>query len=84
MDTQKNEVIVGIEKELYCNTLYANELNFLLDLNLTKAVEVKAKIRYRAKEADAILYPVKEGKVKVEFKEPQRAITPGQCGGKIL
>ena len=95
LDTQKNEVIVGIEKELYCNTLYANELNFLLDLNLTKAVEVKAKIRYRAKEADAILYPVKEGKVKVEFKEPQRAITPGQSvvfyiddiilgGGKIL
>ena len=95
LDKEKNEVVVGTEKELYSNELYANELNFLLDIDLSKPIEVKAKIRYRAKEAEAILYPEESGAVKVEFKEPQRAITPGQSvvfyiddivlgGGKII
>lgn len=95
LDNEKNEVIVGTEKELYSKTLYANELNFLLDIDLSKLVEVMAKIRYRSKEAEAILYPQENGVVKVEFKEPQRAITPGQSvvfylddivlgGGKII
>lgn len=78
LDKEKNEVIVGIEKELYSNILYADELNFLLNIDLSKPIEVKAKVRYRAKEAEAILYPQEKGRVKVEFKEPQRAITPGQ------
>lgn len=95
LDEQKNEVIVGIEKELYSNILYTKELNFLLDIDLSKPIRVKAKIRYRAKEAQAILYPEENRTVKVEFEEPQRAITPGQSvvfyigdivlgGGKII
>ena len=96
LNKEKNEVVVGTEEELYSNTLYANELNFLLNIDLSKPVNIKAKVRYRAKEADATLYPEENGKVKVEFKEPQRAITPGQSvvfyiddgivlgGGKII
>ena len=37
------------------------------------------KIRYSAKPADATIYPLKEDTVKVEFDNPQRAITPGQA-----
>ena len=55
---------------------------------------VKAKVRYRANEADSIL-EVRDGIAKVTFKDPQRAITPGQSvvfykdnivlgGGKII
>ena len=95
LDKEKNEVIVGTEKELYSNILYANELNFLLNIDLSQPIEVKAKIRYRAKEAEAIIYLEESGIAKVEFKEPQRAITPGQSvvfyiddivlgGGKIM
>lgn len=95
LNQEKNEVIVGTEKELYTNMLYANELNFLLNIDLNNPIEVKAKIRYRAKEANAILYLQDNGIVKVEFKEQQRAITPGQSvvfyiddlilgGGKII
>ena len=95
LDKNTNEVIVGTEKELYSTVLYANELNFLLDLDFSKKMDVKAKIRYRAKEADAVIYPEENEMVKVEFKEPQRAITPGQSvvfyiddvvlgGGKIV
>lgn len=96
LDSKKNEVIVGTEEDLYSKELYANELNFLLDIDLSRPIEVMAKVRYRAKESKAILYPKEDGKVKLEFMEPQRAITPGQSvvfyidddivlgGGKIL
>lgn len=95
LNKEKNEVIVGREADLYSNILQAEELNFLLDMDLSKPVDIKAKVRYRATAAEAILYPQKNGKVKVEFKQPQRAITPGQSvvfyiddivlgGGKIV
>lgn len=95
LNNEKNEVIVGIEKDLYTNELYANELNFLLDIDLSKPIQLTAKVRYRAKEAKAILELQKDGIAKVTFEEPQRAITPGQSvvfyiddtvlgGGKII
>lgn len=96
LDQKSNEVIVGTEEELYSDTLFANEMNYLLDIDLSKPVEVMAKIRYRAKPAKAILYQEENGIAKVKFEEPQRAITPGQSvvfyvendivlgGGKII
>ncbi len=78
LDKENNIVIVGKEEELYSKKLYANQLNFMINIDLSKPIEVMAKVRYRAKLAKATLYPQTEGKVKVEFKEPQRAITPGQ------
>lgn len=96
LDEQNNEVVVGTEKQLYSKTLMANELNYLLDIDLSKPTEVMAKIRYRAKPAKAVLYSIDNECVKVEFEEPQRAITPGQSvvfyidddivlgGGKII
>ena len=92
LDKNKNQVIVGVEKELYSKELVANELNFLVNVDLPQ--EVMAKIRYRAKEAKAVL-SLDEGIAKLKFEEPQRAITPGQSvvfykdnivigGGKII
>lgn len=95
LDTKENRVIVGIEQELYKKELYANELNFLLFDKLKQKIKVEAKIRYRAKEAKATVIPINDDMVKVEFEEPQRAITKGQSivfylgdivvgGGKIM
>ena len=87
---------MGTEKDLYSNILYANELNWLTFDKTPDKIECFAKIRYRAKEAKAKVYKEEEGKVRVEFLEPQRAITKGQSvvfydddgivlgGGKIL
>ena len=77
LDKDKNEVIVGKEQELYSKGLCANELNFLVDVEQGKGIEIEAKIRYRAKAAKAILN-VENNIAKVIFNEPQRAITPGQ------
>lgn len=77
LDKEKNEVIVGLEKELYQQELYAKEVNWIIPYGKDEKIACKAKIRYRSKEADCMVYP-KEDKAKIRFKEPQRAITPGQ------
>ncbi len=94
LDNEKNEVVVGTERELYSKELKANELNFLLNMDLGTELEIEAKVRYRSKPAKATL-EIENEIAKVTFKEPQRAITPGQSvvfylnnivlgGGKII
>lgn len=93
LDKSKNEVVVGVEKDLYSEELYANKIHLFIDIE--NSITVNAKVRYRAKEAEAIVTKIDEDIVKVEFKEKQRAITPGQSvvfykddivigGGKII
>lgn len=79
LDKKKNQVVVGEEKDLYSNKLFAYDINWIIDLKdkLKDGLECFAKIRYRAKEAKAKVYEKDQG-VYVEFEELQRAITPGQ------
>lgn len=42
-------------------------------------MRVKAKVRYRQKETDAVITPLENGNVSVDFEAPQRAIAPGQA-----
>ena len=62
LDEKKNEVIVGPETDLYTSELYASELNFLLDIDLSKPINIMAKVRYRAKEAKANLELVNDNR----------------------
>lgn len=73
----KNEVIVGEEKELYKKEMIVTDCNLLLVDEITKPMDVEVKTRYSSKQAKAQI--IQQGKeIKVVFKEPQRAITPGQ------
>ena len=94
-DIKKNELIVGKEDEIFTKEAIVDGINLILMEKLDKPIEVMAKIRYAAKEAKATIYPFEDGKIKVKFYEPQRAITPGQSivfyidevvlgGGKIV
>lgn len=94
LDSEKNEVVVGTEKELYSKELTAKNLNFLIDINLQEEIEIQAKVRYRANPSKATL-KVEGDLAKVVFEQEQRAITPGQSvvfymddivlgGGKIM
>ena len=81
LNTAKNEIIVGEEKDLYNNELTAKNCNFLADVGAGPVPALTAKIRYSAKEAEAnVILSEVEGShtVKVKFTKPQRAITPGQ------
>ena len=76
LNAKTNEVIVGEEADLYRKSLLATNVNFLLPIS-SDEINVTAKIRYRAKEAQAIIKRQGENWL-VTFQEPQRAITPGQ------
>lgn len=74
---ERNEVIVGEEKELYRKEILVNEINLLLVDKIEGELEVEVKTRYSAKQAKAKITQ-NEDTIKVVFEEPQRAITPGQ------
>lgn len=76
LDEKNNQVIVGLEEEIYCDELFATNMNYLIELNNDE--KVQAKIRYNSKKAEAIFYKINENTVRIKFKEPQRAITKGQ------
>ncbi|AGB41728.1 tRNA (5-methylaminomethyl-2-thiouridylate)-methyltransferase [Halobacteroides halobius DSM 5150] len=77
LDADNNAVIVGDNEDVFAKELIAKDLNWIATAKLTEPKEVDAKIRYNAPAAKATIYPI-EDKVKVVFKEKQRAITPGQ------
>ena len=94
-NSNKNEVIVGEEKDLYKKEMIVSDINLLAVDEIKNEVDVEVKTRYSAKSAKAKI--IQENKlIKVIFEEPQRAITPGQSavfyidgdivlgGGKIL
>ncbi len=93
-DKTKNEVIVGEEKELYKKEVIVTDINLLLFDEITEKLEVEVKTRYSSKSAKANIIQ-ESNNIKIEFDEPQRAITPGQSavfyiddivvgGGKII
>ncbi|MBE0415585.1 MAG: tRNA 2-thiouridine(34) synthase MnmA [Dehalococcoidia bacterium] len=89
IDRKKNAIVVGTKEEVYGDELIASELNWIAMEGLRQPIEVKAKIRYLHKEAEAVITPLDEGKVYVKFGEPQMAIAPGQAvvfyqGGEVL
>ena len=77
-DMAANTVTVGPDAALFSKSLIAEDMNWIAVENLTEPLRCKARIRYRHTEQPATVYPLPDGKVKVEFDEPQRAITPGQ------
>ena len=72
-----NEVILCSNSRLFSDTLNAGDFNWLTDAS--SSIEAKAKIRYNQKEQDATVYPLGDSKVKIVFREPQRAIAKGQA-----
>ena len=80
IDRERNAIIVGTKKKVYSDELIATDLNWIAMESLEQPLEVKAKIRYRHREADAVITPLlSEDRVHVKFKQPQMAVTPGQA-----
>lgn len=78
INAKKNTVILGSEDEILKDGLIAKEINFIPFDTLKEEMKVEAKIRYLSKPSEAILIPLNNGRIKVIFKEKQRAITKGQ------
>lgn len=78
IDPQENTVILSEEEDLYQDKLIIKDLNFISGDKLSDSIKVEVKIRYNSKKAPAIVSPYKDDEIVINFKKPQRAITPGQ------
>ena len=78
-DMERNTVTVGPNEALLHNALRATDFNWVPFPALTGPIRVTAKIRHSQNEQAATVYPEETGTVRVEFDQPQRAITPGQA-----
>ena len=78
-DMAANTVTVGPKEALYHRSLLAENVNWISIPALTEPMRVKAKTRYRQTEQWATALPGPEGKVRLVFDEPQRAMTVGQA-----
>lgn len=88
-DIENNRVVLGSNDDLFTDTAYADDVNWISGEAPIEPIRISAKVRYNQKEQPAILYPMENGNIKVVFDAPQRAITYGQAivcydGEKVL
>lgn len=72
-------VLLGDDEELFTTRLIASDVNWISMPRPDAPIRVTAKTRYSQKEADATVEPLSDGRVRVVFDTPQRAITAGQA-----
>lgn len=78
-DPAANIVTLGPDSALYARELTADRLNWIAIPAPKFPISVTAKTRHSQREAAATVEPLPEGRARVVFQEPQRAITPGQA-----
>ena len=78
-DMQRNTVTVGPGEALFSPALLAGDWNWYPFPTLTAPMRVTVKTRHSQFEQAATVYPEENGFARVEFDQPQRAVTPGQA-----
>ena len=78
LDTENNRVILADDEDLFDKEVMVREFNWITGNAPSEPIRCHAKIRYRHKEQPATATIFADGKAKIVFDEPQRAITPGQ------
>lgn len=78
IDPAANTVTVGEPEELMKGSLVAKDINYVSVREIPDGMEVLAQVRYRDTPEKAVVSSVVEGRIRVDFNKPKRAITPGQ------
>jgi tRNA-specific 2-thiouridylase len=77
IDARSNTITLGTNESLLAQGLWAQDVRWVHDV--VDGMEVTARIRYRHGGSPAVLHLEKNGGVRLQFREPQRAISPGQA-----
>ena len=79
-DVKNNKLIVsqGEDLDLFSSYLIATNFNWIPDKPTNKSFNCFAKFRYRQPDQEVKVELINDEKVKVVFKNKQRAVTPGQ------
>jgi len=76
---ERNELIVGEERELFTEAVAVGQLNWIAVPGLEAARRARVKVRSTQRPAGATLLPEGGDRVRCVFAEPQRAVAPGQA-----
>ena len=76
VDADKNQVRIGREGDLYSSAMQVQRVNWQLNPRLGP---IKVKIRSRHEKTGARIVDITDDRVRVEFEQPQKAVTPGQA-----
>ncbi len=63
---------------LYADWLTASDIFWISGTEPSLPLRCKAKVRYRQADQDCVLDKTPDGRYRVQFDQPQRAVTPGQ------
>lgn len=78
-DLDSGAIILGPNSALFTSELTADRVNWISIPEPSCPISVTAKTRYSQREDPAVIHPLSDGKVRVVFDEPQRAVTAGQA-----
>ena len=78
-NAEDNTILLGDNEELFTSVLTADRVNWVSGEIPDAPLRVTAKTRYSQTEAEAAVHPLPDGRIRVEFDAPQRAITAGQA-----
>ncbi len=77
-NAETNTVVLGDEQKLFYRQVLVDRVNWIAFDKPSGEMPVTAKLRYSQKEQEARLIPLSDNSVLLEFKQPQRAPSPGQ------
>ena len=77
-DAASHTVVLGNDCQLYSRTVWVEAFHWVSLSPQAEPLSVAAKTRYSQWEASATLYPEADGRARVVFDQPQRAVTAGQ------
>ena len=80
-DVARNVLIVGQgadHERLYSKGLIANQLHWVDRTAIVDPTRAMVKTRYRQTDIPCTIVPINNEEIRVEFDEPQKAVTPGQ------
>ena len=75
----ENRVVVGTKDRLSSTVLTGKNASWIEGSPPADVFDARARIRYRHKEADARIEVLSGDAIRVRFREPQKAVTPGQA-----
>jgi len=76
IDVETNTITISRKNQLYKESCYVSNINWLIDIP-ELPLKIQAQIRYNSKKIKSTI-SLKDDQFKVEFIEPQLAVTPGQ------
>lgn len=78
LDPHTNTVWVGCNQDLFQDSLLAENVSYISSQPLSGPTGLTIKVRYTAFPVPGLVTPLEGNRCRVDFQQPQRAITPGQ------